>query len=87
MLRAGADLLFLPYLRLRAPRSKKAVDAIPKPLFNVVIDPPREELERAGLRSRSIRCNCSSPTNGQGVEGDGHNGQSRKAYPFLRRIQ
>jgi 2-methylisocitrate lyase-like PEP mutase family enzyme len=45
---AGADLLFLPYLRLRDTR--KAVEALPKPLFNVVIDNPREELERAGLK-------------------------------------
>jgi 2-methylisocitrate lyase-like PEP mutase family enzyme len=45
---AGADLLFLPYLRLRDTR--KAVDALPKPLFNVAIDAPKEELERAGLK-------------------------------------
>jgi 2,3-dimethylmalate lyase len=45
---AGADLLFLPYLRLRD--TKKAVDALPKPLFNVVIDTPKEELEKAGLK-------------------------------------
>jgi 2,3-dimethylmalate lyase len=45
---AGADLLFLPYLRLRDTR--KAVDALPKPLFNVAIDTPKEELERAGLK-------------------------------------
>ncbi len=45
---AGADLLFLPYLRLRDTR--KAVDALPKPLLNVVIDTPREDLERAGLK-------------------------------------
>jgi 2,3-dimethylmalate lyase len=45
---AGADLLFLPYLRLRD--TKKAVDALPKPLFNVVMDTPKEELEKAGLK-------------------------------------
>jgi 2,3-dimethylmalate lyase len=45
---AGADLLFLPYLRLRDTR--KAADALPKPLFNVAIDTPKEELERAGLK-------------------------------------
>jgi 2-methylisocitrate lyase-like PEP mutase family enzyme len=45
---AGADLLFLPYLRLRDTR--KVVDGLPKPLFNVVTNTPREELERAGLK-------------------------------------
>jgi 2,3-dimethylmalate lyase len=45
---AGADLLFLPYLRLRDTR--KAVDALTKPLFNVFIDTPKEDLERAGLK-------------------------------------
>lgn len=45
---AGADLLFLPYLRLKD--TQKAVDALPKPLFNVVIDTPKEEWERAGLK-------------------------------------
>jgi 2-methylisocitrate lyase-like PEP mutase family enzyme len=45
---AGADLLFLPYLRLRD--TKRTVDALTKPLFNVVIDTPKEELERAGLK-------------------------------------
>src|SRR6266436_9403184 len=45
---AGADLLFLPYLRVRD--TKAAVDALPKPLFNVVIDTPKGELERAGLK-------------------------------------
>jgi 2-methylisocitrate lyase-like PEP mutase family enzyme len=45
---AGADLLFLPYLRPKD--TQKAVAAVPKPLFNVVIDTPREELARAGLK-------------------------------------
>jgi 2-methylisocitrate lyase-like PEP mutase family enzyme len=45
---AGADLLFLPYLRLRDTR--KVVDALPKPLFNVVMDTPRQDLEQAGLK-------------------------------------
>jgi 2-methylisocitrate lyase-like PEP mutase family enzyme len=45
---AGADLLFLPYLRLRD--TKMAVDALPKPLFNVAIDTPKEELAQAGLK-------------------------------------
>jgi 2,3-dimethylmalate lyase len=45
---AGADLLFLPYLRLRD--TKRVVDALPKPLLNVVIDTPRGDLERAGLK-------------------------------------
>jgi 2-methylisocitrate lyase-like PEP mutase family enzyme len=45
---AGADLLFLPYLRPKDTR--RAVEAIPKPLFNVVIDTPKDELERAGLK-------------------------------------
>jgi 2,3-dimethylmalate lyase len=45
---AGADLLFLPYLR--AKDTKKAVEALPKPLFNVVIDTPKDELEQAGLK-------------------------------------
>jgi 2-methylisocitrate lyase-like PEP mutase family enzyme len=45
---AGADLLFLPYLRLRDTR--KVVDALPKPLLNVVIDTPRQDLEQAGLK-------------------------------------
>jgi 2-methylisocitrate lyase-like PEP mutase family enzyme len=45
---AGADLLFLPYLRLRDTR--KVVDALPKPLLNVVMDTPREDLEAAGLK-------------------------------------
>jgi len=35
-------------LRLRD--TKKVVDALHKPLFNVVIDTPKEELERAGLK-------------------------------------
>lgn len=45
---AGADLIFLPYLRARD--TKQAVDALSKPLFNVVIDTPKEELEQAGLK-------------------------------------
>jgi 2,3-dimethylmalate lyase len=45
---AGADLLFLPYLRVRDTR--KAADGLPKPLLNVVIDTPRDALERAGLK-------------------------------------
>src|SRR6266849_9980605 len=45
---AGADLLFLPYLRPKDTR--KVVDALAKPLLNVVIDTPKEELERAGLK-------------------------------------
>jgi len=45
---AGADLIFLPYLRLRDTR--KVVDALPKPLLNVVIDTPRQDLEQAGLK-------------------------------------
>lgn len=45
---AGADLLFLPYLRLQD--TKKAVEALSKPLLNVVIDTPKEALEEAGLK-------------------------------------
>jgi 2-methylisocitrate lyase-like PEP mutase family enzyme len=45
---AGADLLFLPYLRLKD--TKQVVAALPKPLLNVVIDTPKEELEQAGLK-------------------------------------
>jgi 2-methylisocitrate lyase-like PEP mutase family enzyme len=45
---AGADLIFLPYLR--AKDTKRAVDTLSKPLFNVVIDTPKEELEQAGLK-------------------------------------
>jgi 2-methylisocitrate lyase-like PEP mutase family enzyme len=45
---AGADLLFLPYLRLRDTR--KVVDSLPKPLFNVVINTPTADLEHAGLK-------------------------------------
>lgn len=45
---AGADLIFLPYLRPKD--TKRAVDALAKPLLNVVIDTPREELEQAGLK-------------------------------------
>lgn len=45
---AGADLLFLPYLRLKDTR--KAVAALPKPLLNVVIDTPKDEWEQAGLK-------------------------------------
>jgi 2-methylisocitrate lyase-like PEP mutase family enzyme len=45
---AGADLLFLPYLRVQD--TKRAVDALPKPLFNVVIDTPQAELARTGLK-------------------------------------
>lgn len=45
---AGADLIFLPYLRVKD--TKRAVDALSKPLFNVNIDTPKEELERAGLK-------------------------------------
>jgi 2,3-dimethylmalate lyase len=46
---AGADLLFLPYLRLRDTR--KVVDALPKPLLNVVMDTPTQELQAAGLKA------------------------------------
>ncbi|MBV8358144.1 MAG: oxaloacetate decarboxylase [Deltaproteobacteria bacterium] len=45
---AGADLLFLPYLRLHDTR--KVVDALSKPLLNVVMDTPRQDLEQAGLK-------------------------------------
>ncbi|HXG17597.1 MAG TPA: oxaloacetate decarboxylase [Methylomirabilota bacterium] len=45
---AGADLVFLPYLRLKD--IPKAVAAVPKPLFNVVIDTSQEEVARAGLK-------------------------------------
>jgi len=45
---AGADLVFLPYLRPKD--TKRAADALSKPLFNVVIDTPQEELKRAGLK-------------------------------------
>jgi 2,3-dimethylmalate lyase len=45
---AGADLLFLPYLRLRDTR--KVADSLPKPLLNVVMDTPRKDLEAAGLK-------------------------------------
>jgi 2-methylisocitrate lyase-like PEP mutase family enzyme len=45
---AGADLLFLPYLRLRDTR--KVVNALPKPLLNVVITEPKQDLEAAGLK-------------------------------------
>jgi 2,3-dimethylmalate lyase len=45
---AGADLIFLPYLRLRDTR--KVVDTLPKPLLNVVMDTPRQDLEAAGLK-------------------------------------
>ncbi|MBV8773336.1 MAG: oxaloacetate decarboxylase [Deltaproteobacteria bacterium] len=45
---AGADLLFLPYLRLRDTR--KVADTLPKPLLNVVMDTPRQDLEAAGLK-------------------------------------
>jgi hypothetical protein len=41
-------LLFLPYLRPKD--TKRAVEALSKPLFNVVIDTPQEELARAGLK-------------------------------------
>jgi len=45
---AGADLIFLPYLRLRDTR--KVVDALPKPLLNVVMDTPKQDLEQTGLK-------------------------------------
>ncbi len=45
---AGADVLFLPYLRLED--TKRAAEALPKPLLNVVIDTPKEALEAAGLK-------------------------------------
>ena len=45
---AGADLLFLPYLSLRDTR--KVVEALPKPLLNVVLDHSRQEWEAAGLK-------------------------------------
>jgi 2-methylisocitrate lyase-like PEP mutase family enzyme len=35
---------------LRPRDTKAAVDALPKPLFNVVIDTPKGELERTGLK-------------------------------------
>jgi len=45
---AGADLLFLPYLRLS--NTRKVVEALPKPLLNVVIDEAKPDLEAAGLK-------------------------------------
>jgi 2,3-dimethylmalate lyase len=45
---AGADLLFLPYLSLRD--TKKVVEALPKPLLNVVLDNSRQDWEAAGLK-------------------------------------
>jgi 2-methylisocitrate lyase-like PEP mutase family enzyme len=45
---AGADLIFLPYLRTRDTR--KVVDSLPKPLLNVVMDTPKQTLEEAGLK-------------------------------------
>ncbi len=45
---AGADVLFLPYLRLED--TKRAAEVLPKPLLNVVIDTPKEALEAAGLK-------------------------------------
>jgi 2,3-dimethylmalate lyase len=45
---AGADLLFLPYLR--PSDTRKVVEALPKPLLNVVINTPKQDLEQAGLK-------------------------------------
>jgi 2,3-dimethylmalate lyase len=45
---AGADLVFLPYLRPKD--TKRAVEALSKPLFNVVIDTPQAELAQTGLK-------------------------------------
>ncbi|MEW6297341.1 MAG: oxaloacetate decarboxylase [Thermodesulfobacteriota bacterium] len=45
---AGADLLFLPYLRPKD--TKRVAEALPKPLLNVVLDTPAGELEQAGLK-------------------------------------
>ena len=45
---AGADLIFLPYLRPKD--TKRAVEALSKPLLNVVIDTPKAELEQTGLK-------------------------------------
>lgn len=45
---AGADLVFLPYLRSKD--TKRAVEALSKPLFNVVIDTPQAELAQTGLK-------------------------------------
>jgi 2,3-dimethylmalate lyase len=45
---AGADLLFLPYLRVSD--TKKVVDALAKPLLNVVITEKKRDLEAAGLK-------------------------------------
>jgi 2-methylisocitrate lyase-like PEP mutase family enzyme len=45
---AGAVVVFRPYLRPKD--TKRAVDALSKPLFNVVIDTPQEELACAGLK-------------------------------------
>ena len=45
---AGADLVFLPYLRPKD--TQRAVTALSKPLFNVVLDTPQDELARAGLK-------------------------------------
>jgi 2-methylisocitrate lyase-like PEP mutase family enzyme len=45
---AGADLLFLPYLRPKD--TKRVVNALPKPLLNVVLDTPAGELQQAGLK-------------------------------------
>jgi 2-methylisocitrate lyase-like PEP mutase family enzyme len=45
---AGADLLFLPYLRLSDTR--KVAAALPKPLLNVVLGEAQQDLEAAGLK-------------------------------------
>jgi 2-methylisocitrate lyase-like PEP mutase family enzyme len=45
---AGADLLFLPRLRLKD--TMKVVKAVPRPLLNIVIDNPKAALEEAGLK-------------------------------------
>ena len=45
---AGADLIFLPYLR--AKDTKRVVEALAKPLFNVIIDTPQSELQPTGLK-------------------------------------
>jgi len=45
---AGADMVFLPYLR--AKDTKRVVEALSKPLFNVIIDTPQSELVPTGLK-------------------------------------
>ena len=88
---AGADLLFLPYLRLEDTR--QTAEALPKPLLNVVIDTPKAELEAAGLKVAIYPVQslfsglCGRPRHAQGTQGLGRHRQLLRARSIVEGVQ